>query len=151
MRADPRDVPRASVLAARFGHLRRWLRAPRAVQIAIHLALTLVMGWLAVAMALPGGLLAVPAYHEFVKLATERQWTALFLLGAAVGAAGVVAPWRWVQIVSVCGLANAHLSVAYLFWLGVVHDGGVTVGTAVGTYSIIAMLGYFLAWVRIFE
>lgn len=108
----------------------------------MHAALSAIMAWLALALALPGQTFDFAGFSYFAKLGTEHQWSVLFLLAALAGLAGLVAPWSWAGRVSVFLLATAHGSVALCFYKSGPPDGPALTGT--GTYAIIAAMGYFL-------
>ena len=128
-----------------------WLRAPETLKVALHVMLTAVMAWLSIAFALPGDTLTNPSFAEFALLATERQWSALFLTAAMVGLLGLLTRRRWVRLLSIGGLSTAHGSISYCFYLGFKLVPGAPISTGVGVYSLIAVMGYLLLWVRVLE
>ena len=129
-----------------------WLRTPETLKLSIHVALTAIMGSFAFTLSLPGDTLhSAASFSEFARLGTEGEWVCLFLLAALTGIVGIVAPWRIVRLASTCALATAHLSLAWCFYLGTAQTAGSASTTAVGTYGVVALLGYFLVWVRMFE
>lgn len=131
--------------------LRRWLRYPETLKLAIHGTLTAIMAWLAVALLLPGDILASPAFREFAALGSEEEWACLFFLAALVGMVGFVSRPRWLRLGAVCGLSMSHMSVAYCFYLGSVSEAQYIVTAGTGTYGLVALMGWILWWVRLFE
>ena len=117
--------------------------APGEAPVAIHVALTAVMGWLAIVLIVPGDTFASsPTFHVMASIAAEERWAMVFWGAASVGLAGLTTSSRLVRLVSVLLVSTMHGIVALCFVLA----NPVTTGT--GTYSIIAGLGYYLAWRR---
>lgn len=100
------------------------------------------MGWLSLALQLPGNTLDSQPFAQFARMGTQQQWSYWFLLWAMIGVVGMVTCKEWVRLSSVFLLATAHGIVAYCFWLS--WSIGDPVITGVGTYGIIAGLGYYL-------
>lgn len=110
---------------------------------AIHVALTAVMAWLAIILALPGDTFS--RSHSFdlmARMAPEGAWAMAFWMVASVGAVGAVSPGRAVRLASVLTLSTAHGALAALLGLASPYT------TASGTYGILALLGYYLAYRR---
>ncbi len=113
--------------------------------VATHVALTGIMAWLSIALALPGDTFGTPQWSGFARVGTEQGWAYAFLLAAFFGAMGLITDRRWVQLVSVFILSTSHLTVAGCFLRATQAGGAVSTGT--GTYAIIALLGFYLcAW-----
>lgn len=112
---------------------------------AIHAALTLIMAWLAIRLALPDNMFAAqPAFVAMARLASENTWAMLFWFAGTAGLVGLFTPSAPIRLVSVLILATGHGVFAWCLIVG-------GVGTGVGTYTIIAGLGYYLAWRRVRE
>jgi hypothetical protein len=112
-------------------------------RMAIHLALTLVLAWLGFVLVLPGNTFdTTPAWRIFARSATEGEWAMMFFAGAIVGALGIDTRHRWLKLVSILLLATAHGTLAILFLVSN------PTGGASGTFAVVAMLGYYLAWRR---
>ena len=119
------------------------LRALQDARLALHLALTLIMAWLAMVLAWPGDTFGTSqSYAIMRRIAPEEAWAMAFWMVASVGAAGLLTTNRPVRLVSVLVLATAHGVVALSFVLG----NPATTGT--GTYAVLAGLGYYLGWRR---
>ena len=113
---------------------------------AIHAALTGVMAWLAIILALPGDTFGASiSFRVMASMATEEHWAMAFWLVASVGLVGLLNQGRGVRLVSVLVLATMHGALAGMFWM----SNPFTTGT--GTYGILAALGYFLVWRRTHE
>lgn len=128
-----------------------WLRHPETLKVALHAMLSGVMAWLSFALWLPGDTFANPSFAAFARLASEEEWSGMFLVAAMIGLSGLLSRRRWVRLLSIAGLSTAHGSVAYCFYLSSVIVQGLTISTGVGVYSLIAAMGYLLLWVRAFE
>ena len=110
-------------------------------RMAIHVALTAILAWLGFIIGLPGDTFATtPAWRFFATVGTEGQWAGLFFLAAMIGGAGIDTTRRWLKVSSILVLATAHGSLALLFLRGNPYGG------ASGTFGIVALLGYYLAW-----
>lgn len=110
-------------------------------RMAIHVALTGVLGWLGLVLILPGDTFGTsPAWRLFARSGTEDQWAAAMWIGAVAGAVGIDTVHRWLRIMSILLLATAHGSLAILFLAGN------PIGGASGTYGFLAGLGYYLAF-----
>lgn len=115
----------------------------RDARLAIHAALTAVMAWLALVLALPGDTFGSSRSFSFMqRLGTEDAWAVAFGLVAGFGLIGLRAVATWWRLASVLVLSTAHGVVAICFALGN------PLTTATGTYAVLALLGYYLAWRR---
>lgn len=118
-------------------------RGMRDARLAIHAALTGVMAWLALVLALPGDTFGTsPTFALMQRLGSEDGWAMVFWLVASIGLTGLGSTARWWRLASVLALSTAHGVVAILFVLGN------PLTTATGTYAVLALLGYYLAWRR---
>lgn len=115
-------------------------------RVAIHAALTVGMGWLAVILALPGDTFATGrGWTRFGEMAGESTWAMVFWLVASVGVAGLTASGPMLRLFSVLTLSTAYGCVAmFMLW-------GAPSGSGSGTYTVLAGLGYYLAWRRTHE
>lgn len=117
--------------------------ALRDARVAIHLALTTVMGWLGVLLAMPddtfGGSMS---YRLMAALGPEHAWAMAFWASANLGVLGLGTPYRAVRLGSVLVLATMHGVVALCF------AASNPTSTGSGTYAVLAGLGYYLAWRR---
>ncbi len=110
---------------------------------AVHVALTAVMAWLAVALAAPNDTFgSSAAYRAMARLGSETGWAMAFWAAACLGVAGLCTPSRWLRLLSVLALATMNGLVALCFATGN------PTGTGAGTYAVLAGLGYYLAWRR---
>lgn len=115
----------------------------RDARLAIHAALTAVMAWLAVILVLPGDTFGTSkSFTRMAALGTEPVWALVFWLAACLGLVGLLTPSRGTRLASVLVLATMHGVVAGCFAL----SNPATTGT--GTYTVLAALGYYLAWRR---
>lgn len=113
-------------------------------RMAIHVALTAILAWLALALILPGDTFGNSgAWRLFARIAPEDEWAVAFFLGAVVGALGVDTRHRTLKVASILALATAHGTLALLFLFGN------PTGGASGTFAIVALLGYYLAFRQI--
>ena len=118
-------------------------RASRDARLAIHAALTAVMAWLALVLALPSDTFSSsPSFHVMAAMASEDHWAMAFWLVASVGFVGLLTQDQVLRLGSVLVLATMHGVVAGLFALANPAT------TATGTYGVLAALGYYLAWRR---
>lgn len=118
----------------------------RDARAAIHLALTAVMAWLALVLALPDDTFRLsPAYALMAAMGREDAWAVAFWAVACIGAAGLSTPSRGLRLASVLTLATMHGVVALCFGV----SSPATTGS--GTYAVLAGLGYYLAWRRTHE
>ena len=104
------------------------------------------MAWLSLAMQLPGNTLDSFPFAQFARMGTQAQWSYCFLVWAMIGVVGLLTNIDWVRLASVFCLATTHGIVAYCFYLS--WSIGDPVITGVGTYAIIAGLGYYLVFRR---
>lgn len=110
-------------------------------RIAIHIALTAVLAWLGFVLLLPVNTFdTTPAWRLFARTASEEQWAIMLFAGATAGAIGIDTHRRWLRITSVLLLSTAHGTLAFLFLISN------PTGGASGTFGIVALLGYYLAW-----
>jgi len=119
------------------------LSALRDARLALHAALTMIMAWLAVLLALPSDTFGTSqSYAVMERIAPEPVWAMSFWMVASVGVCGLFTIHRVLRLVSVLVLATAHGVLA----LSLVLANPATTGT--GTYTVLAALGYYLAWRR---
>ena len=112
---------------------------------AIHVTLTAIMFWLGGILVLPGSTFATShSYVAMEKVANEETWAAAFLGIAILGAAGLIVTGP-IRKLSVIGLATMHGTLAICLFMGNPS------GTGPGTYAIIALLGYYLLYRRMFR
>ena len=112
-------------------------------RLAIHAALTAVMAWLAVILALPSYTFHTSkSFACMATMGTEPAWAMVFWLVACLGLVGLLTPSRGMRLGSVLVLATMHGVVAGCIAL----SNPATTGT--GTYAVLAALGYYLAWRR---
>ena len=112
---------------------------------AIHLTLTLIMLWLGFILVLPESTFTSSnSYRAMALVATEEHWATAFLGVGAYGIVGlfVTGPIRKFSVMS---LATAHGTLAICLYMGNPS------GTGPGTYAIIACLGYYLLYMRLFH
>lgn len=115
----------------------------RDARVALHVALTAVMMWLAVVLAWSGGIFGSSnSYAIMHRIGPEHGWAVAFWLVASVGVSGLVTAGPLLRLASVLVLATAHGLVALSFVLSN------PASTGTGTYAVLAMLGYYLAWRR---
>ena len=110
---------------------------------AIHVALTAIMAWWALVLALPADTFAIgSSFRVLAALASEDTWAMMFWAIANVGVLGLSTSSATIRLVSVFALSTMHGVLALCFLLANPYT------TAGGTYSIIALLGYYLSWRR---
>ena len=113
---------------------------------AIHLTLTVVMGWLAIVLALPGDTFGTAlSFRLMASLASEDVWAMLLWFIACIGVIGIFTPTRLVRLVSVLVLATMHGVLAGLLAV----SNPLAWGSAF--CAGFAGLGYYLAWRRAVE
>ena len=110
---------------------------------AIHVALTAGMGWLAAILALPGDTFAMGrGWTLFAEMGNENAWAMAFWAVASMGAVGLTAARPVLRLCSVLILSTAYGCVALLMlWAA-------PSGSGSGIYGVQAALGYYLAWRR---
>ena len=119
------------------------LTAVRDARIALHVALTVIMGWLALLLAWPGETFATSSsYAVMSRIGPEEAWAMAFWIVASVGVIGLSTLDRALRLLSALVLATAHGVVALSFVLSN------PASTGTGTYAVLAGLGYYLAWRR---
>lgn len=119
------------------------LRAVWDAQIALHMALSVIMGWLVVLWARPGETFATSSsYAVRPRTGPEEAWVMAFWMVASVGVIGLSTLDRALRLVSALVLAVARGVVA----LSCVLSNPASFRT--GTYAVLAGLGYYLAWRR---
>lgn len=112
-------------------------------RLAIHAALTTVMVWLAVILALPSDTFSTSkSFAYMAMMGSEPAWAMVFWVAACLGLVGLLTPSRGMRLGSVLVLATMHGVVAGCLAL----SNPATTGT--GTYAVLAALGYYLAWRR---
>jgi hypothetical protein len=110
-------------------------------RMAIHTALSMVLVWLAFVLILPGNTFSTtPAWRLFAATAPEEAWAIMLFVGGIAGAVGIDTRRYILKIASILMLSTAHGTLALLFLLSN------PLGGASGTYAIMALLGYYLAW-----
>ncbi len=115
----------------------------RDARVALHAALTVIMMWLAMLLAWPAGTFATSiSYGVMHRIASEEGWAMAFSVVASVGVSGLCTASRLLRLFSVLVLATAHGVVAISFVLSNPAE------TGTGTYAVLAVLGYYLAWRR---
>lgn len=115
-------------------------------RLAIHAALTVGIGWLAVILALPGDTFATGrGWTRFGEMGSENTWAVVFWFVASVGFVGLAASSPMLRLFSVLTLSTAYGCVALLMLWGAPY------GSGSGTYTVLAGLGYYLAWRRTHE
>lgn len=108
----------------------------------IHAGLTAILVWLALYFELHGGLLSSDLSFKYMELfASQRVWAVFFLAAANIGIVGLITHRPLFRLVSVLIIATAHGIFA-----GCLILAGASVWS--GTYAIIAVMGYFLAFRR---
>ena len=107
---------------------------------AIQFGLTAVLAWLALYLDMSRNLFATDrGFYYMSRLAPEHDWSILFLVGANVGAIGLIAGRPAVRLTSVLVIATVHGMFAGSLLMA---DAGVWSGT----FVIIAAMGYYLAF-----
>lgn len=110
---------------------------------AMHAGLTAILVWIALYLELHGGLLSTDAnFHAMEVFATQRVWAVFFLAAANLGIVGLTTHKVSIQVISVLVISTAHGILA-----GCLILSGASVWS--GTYAIIAIMGYFLAFRRV--
>ena len=113
------------------------------MRIAMHAGLTAILVWLALFFELRGGLLSTDSsFHYMELLASQRVWAVFFLAAANLGIVGLITHHRLFRLISVLVVSTAHGIFA-----GCLILAGASVWS--GTYAIIAVMGYFLAFRRV--
>ncbi len=112
-------------------------------RVAIHLALTAIMAWLAIVLILPGDtFFGNRSFTLMARMASEDHWAMVFWVTASVGLTGLTTRSAILRLTSVLALATMHGVFALLLFCA----NPVSSGT--GTYMIVAGLGYYLSWRR---
>ena len=120
----------------------------RDARVALHLALTVIMGWLALLLAWPGETISTSGSCAVISCISGKDawamafWAMAFCAVASVGAIGLSMCNRALRLFSALVLATAHGVVAISFVLGN------PASIEAGTYAVLAGLGYYLAWRR---
>lgn len=112
-------------------------------RMAIHAALSAVMGWLGFVLILPGSTFdGNPAWRIFASMGAEDTWALSFWLVACAGLIGLTTAMPSLRLFCVIVLSTAHGTVALLFLFSN------PAGGASGTYAVLAGLGYYLVFRR---
>ena len=114
---------------------------------AIHVTLVAVLVWLSIAVQLPGTIDSI-TFSGFARFGGAEAWSYVMLATGMVGLVGLVSKSKWANQASVFLLANAHIVVAWCFYIGSAPEYVVSPGA--GTYGLIAALGYYLLWRRFY-
>ncbi len=113
---------------------------------AIHAALAAIMGWLGFILILPGdSFVTSSSFNVMSQIADENTWAISFGIAASAGAVGMATSNRKLRLASVLVLSTAH----GIFALCLLTANPLSTG--LGTYGIIAGLGYYLAYRRTLE
>jgi hypothetical protein len=116
--------------------LAQFRAALRDGRLAIHAALTAVMAWLAVILALSSDTFSVSKpFTCMATIGSELAWAMAFWVSACLGLVGLLTPSRGMQLGSVLLLATIHGVVAGCLAL----SNPATTGT--GAYAVLAALG----------
>lgn len=105
-----------------------------------HAALTAILAWLSLATTVSKDPFQNKLWLAFSNVASEQQWSWMFMGAAFLGAMGLVTSRRGVLIFSSFMLSTAHVIVSW-FFIQSYWQGG-AFGTGIGTYAIVAILGY---------
>lgn len=113
-------------------------------RVAIHAGLTTIMAWLAIRLAMPDDTFATtPSFAIMARLATENVWAMWFWFVASVGLVGLTTRHASVRLISIGIVSTAHgLFAGCLLMAGP--------NTGAGTYAIIACMGYYLLFRRVY-
>ena len=115
-------------------------------RLAIHVALTGIMAWLAFVLGLSSGTFAQDhGWRQFAALGSEDSWAAVFAAVGLVGGVGIGSPHAVIRHGSIMILSGAHGCVALMMLWGAPY------GAGSGPYGIYALLGYYLLWRRTCE
>lgn len=110
---------------------------------AMHAGLTAILVWLALYFELRGGLLSGdPSFRYMELFASQRVWAVFFLAAGNMGIVGLSTRRTIFRLISVLVVSTAHGIFA-----GCLILAGASVWS--GTYAIIALMGYFLAFRRV--
>lgn len=115
-------------------------------RVAIHATLSAIVLWLGLLFASPTDTFGASHSFDFMaRVATETNWGFAFIAIGVVGAAGIFTRRRILRFASVLVIATAHSVFAACLLMGN------PVNSGTGTYTIVAALGYYLAWRRSVE
>ena len=118
----------------------------RDARLAIHLALTIIVAGFGSVLALPTNTFGVSSSFNFMaSLASENVWAVVLWIASTIGFVGMVTHSKAMRFISVLVLATAHGILGISFALAPQF------GTGAITYTVIAGLGYYLAWRRTIE
>lgn len=117
----------------------------RDARLAIHFALTLIVGGFGAVLSLPTNTFGSPAFTMLAQMGNEIHWAMALWLVAMIGLMGMTTASKGVRLFSVLVLATAHGALGICFALAPQF------GTGAITYIVIAGLGYYLAWRRSIE
>lgn len=113
---------------------------PLASGFGIHLGLTAIMAWLAGYLELSHDVFAVECGFSYMAhFGSEHRWAVLFLAAANVGVIGMISSNSAIRLISVLIVASVHGVFAGFLLLS-------NVSAWSGTYAIIAVMGYYLAY-----
>ena len=113
------------------------------MRVAMHAGLTAILVWLTLYFELHGGLLSAdPAFYYMELFASQRVWSVFFLAAANLGIVGLSTHRASFRLISVLAVSTAHGIFA-----GCLILAGASVWS--GTYVIIALMGYVLAFRRV--
>lgn len=117
-------------------------RDPR---LAIHFALTLIMGGFGIVLALPTQTFLNASFTVLAELGSENSWAICLWIISTMGIIGMMTSSKIIRLISVLSLATGHGVLGICFALAPQF------GTGATTYIVIAGLGYYLAWRRSVE
>ena len=110
-------------------------------RLAIRVALTAVMAWLATVLLLPGETFAGSrSFRVMQSLAPENEWALVFSVLACIGSLGIAVRSPLLRMVCGSFVATMHGVVGLCLVLAN------PISTGAGTYGILALLGYYLVW-----
>ena len=113
------------------------------MRITMHAGLTAILVWLAVYFELWARPLSGDHSFFYMELfASQRMWAALFLVAANLGILGLITHRSAFRLISVLVISTTHGIFAGCLLLA-----GPSVWS--GTYVIIAVMGYLLAFRRV--
>ena len=119
------------------------LRAVWDARIALHVAVSVIMGRLVVLLAWPDETFAASSsYAVRSRTGPEAAWAMAFWMVASVEVTGLSTLDRALRLLSALVLAMAHGVAALGFVLGN------PASTGTGTYAVLAGRGYYYAWRR---
>lgn len=114
---------------------------------AIHIFLSSILFAFSMVLEMPGETFTSPAFAGFARIGAEVQWGYALAIVSMIGFVGYCARSSGLTTASIFVLATTHGFIARCLYVALPEGQYLTTGTT--TYTLIALLGYYLCLLRL--